>query len=133
MVRPIRDARRYSSEKVSPSIKQEVSGGVICLTDVGVGDAFPTWSPDGTKIAFGSNSDGNYEIYVMNADGSGQTNLTNNSANDWYPSWSPDGTQITFSSERDGNAEIYFMNADGSGQLRLTDNPADDEISIWQP
>lgn len=83
-------------------------------------------------IAFQSDRDGDKEIYVMNGDGSGLINLTDNLADD-APFWSPDGTQITFSSERDGNAEIYAMNADGSGQMRLTDNPADDEISIWQP
>lgn len=84
-------------------------------------------------IAFQSDRDGDKEIYVMNGDGSGLINLTDNLADDDAPFWSPDGTQITFSSERDGNAEIYAMNADGSGQMRLTDNPADDEISIWQP
>ena len=46
------------------------------------------WSPDGARIAFVSRRDGNYEIYVMNADGSGQTRLTNNSAWDLHPAWS---------------------------------------------
>src|SRR5262245_49125199 len=68
------------------------------------------------RIAFTSKRDGNNEIYVMNADGSGQTNLTNNPASDAGPAWSPDGRQIAFGSFRDGNGEIYVMNADGSGQ-----------------
>ena len=63
----------------------------------------PAWSPDGTKIAFTSNRDGNYEIYTMNADGTGQTSLTNNAAYDFDPAWSPDGTKIAFTSDRDGN------------------------------
>src|SRR3989442_11795477 len=66
-------------------------------------------------IAFTSDRDGNAEIYTMNADGTGQTNLTNNPFFDCCPAWSPDGTRIAFTSNRDGNVEIYVMNADGTG------------------
>ena len=83
-------------------------------------DAEPAWSPDGRKIAFRSNRDGNNEIYVMNADGSGLRNLTRNAARDTRPSWSPDGRKIAFVSNRDGHAEAHVMNADGSGQRSLT-------------
>jgi hypothetical protein len=85
------------------------------------------------RIAFASNRDGNREIYVMNADGSGVTRLTNNPADDVVPSWSPDGRRIAFESDRDGNLEIYVMNADGSGQTNLTNNPADDVVPSWSP
>ena len=84
-------------------------------------------------IAFESYRNGNAEIYVMNADGSGQTNLTNNSGNESSPVWSPDGSKLAFSSDRDGNAEIYVMNADGSGQTRLTNNTATDGEPAWSP
>ncbi len=86
-----------------------------------------------TKIVFASYRDGNHEIYVMNADGSNQTNLTNNPASDDYPSWTPDAKKIAFGSNRDGNAEVYIMNADGSDQTRLTDNPAFDAFPSWSP
>jgi TolB protein len=90
----------------------------VQLTDVPSGDTLPVWSPDGTKIAFQSLRDHNYEIYVMNADGSGQTNLTNHPGKDLEPSWSPDGTQIYFRTDRDGNMyDDYVMTADGSGQV----------------
>src|SRR4026208_846628 len=81
------------------------------------------------KIAFVSDRDGNQEIYSMNADGSGQVNLTKNPASDFDPSWSPDGTKIAFTSDRDNGWEIYVMNSDGSGVTRITNNPALD----WTP
>jgi Tol biopolymer transport system component len=98
-------------------------------------DRSPSWSPDGEKIAFTSDRDGNTEIYVMNAaDGSGQTNISNSPAREYHPSWSPDGEKIAFTSDRDGNTEIYVMNAaDGTNTTRLTYNPALDEQSSWSP
>ena len=69
----------------------------------------PRGPPTVARIAFTSNRDGNEEIYVMNADGSGVTRLTNNSANDGGADWSPDGTRVVFASDRDGNYEIYVM------------------------
>jgi len=83
------------------------------------------------KIAFASNRDGNQEIYVMNADGSGVTRLTDNPAEDHSPVWSPDGGTIAFVSNRNGNAEIYLMAADGRGQTNLTENPAEDYDPAW--
>jgi dipeptidyl aminopeptidase/acylaminoacyl peptidase len=70
---------------------------------------------------------------VMNADGSGQTRLTNNAASDTKPSWSPDGHRILFQSDRDGNSEVYVMNGDGSGQTNLTNNPHSDGSAVWSP
>ena len=61
-----------------------------------------------SRIAFASDRDGNWEIYVVNADGSGLVRLTNDPAADSTPSWSPDGRRIAFTSTRDGNAETYY-------------------------
>ena len=74
----------------------------------------PSWSPDGTQIAFQSDRDGNWNIYVMAADGSNLSQLTSHNAWDESPSWSPDGTQIAFHSYRDNNWDIYVIDADGS-------------------
>ena len=97
--------------------------------------AQPAWSADGTKIAFSSIRNGlsNEDIFVINSDGTGETQLTFSPAGDSFPKWSPDGTRITFFSRRDGDAEIYVMNADGSNPTNLTHQPADDFSPDWSP
>ena len=95
----------------------------------------PVWSPDGQKIAFRSDRDGNGEIYVMNADGSEQRRLTRNPASDAGPVWSPDGRHLLFerAEYRYGNTEIFVMNADGSGKRNLTRTPERDGSPAWSP
>lgn len=88
-------------------------------------------TPLSGTIAFTSERDGNDEIYVMNADGSHQTRLTNDPASDREPAWSPDGSRIAFASNRDGTFQIYLMNADGSSLTRLTNDPATDDQPAW--
>ena len=111
------------------------------LTDNPAVDSWPSWSPDGRRITFISSRDDPdpndddriVEIYVMNADGSDQTRLTNDSAWHSLPRWSPDGRQIAYQSYTDENWEIHVMNADGSDQRRLTDNSAWDGMPSWSP
>ena len=78
----------------------------INLTNHSAHDANPTWSPDGKRLAFTSNRDGNLEIYLMGANGNQPTNLTRSRSIDNFPAWTRDG-RIGFVSNRDGGFEIY--------------------------
>jgi Tol biopolymer transport system component len=95
--------------------------GLAHLTADASNDYRPSWSPDGSKIAFVSRRDGNAEIYVMSADGTGQTNITNNAADDENPSWSPSSNTILFDSDRDGEAgtQVYSMTSSGGSVTPL--------------
>ena len=84
-------------------------------------------------IAFGSDRDGNPEIYAEKAADHSVTRLTNNDAADTQPSWSPDGSRLAFTTNRDGNNEIYLMNADGGNPVNLSNNPGDDQFPAWSP
>jgi TolB protein len=102
-------------------------------------DMYPDWSPDGLQIVFTSDRNrawefearDNWEIYVMEADGTNLINLTNHPARDRSPAWSPDGQQIAFTSNRDDNWEVYVMNADGTNLINLTNHPAGDGLVSW--
>jgi TolB protein len=91
-------------------------------------------SPDGRKIAFASHRSGGMQIFVMNADGTGVVNLTNDStAIAFGATWSPDGRRIAFRGFRNGNVDIFVMNADGSGVVNVTNHPANDDAPNWSP
>ncbi len=84
------------------------------------------------QIVFSSKRDGNWEIYVMDADGKNQQNLSNNPGDDKDPSWSPNGKRVAFVSNREGNYEIYVINADGARQVRRrTKDGSDNTDPAW--
>jgi Tol biopolymer transport system component len=89
------------------------------------------------RIAYVDDRTGNFEIYVANADGSGEWRLTDHPANDAEPAWSPDGTRIVFASDRDAvgenNEQLYIMNADGSNLTRLTYTERNAVHPSWSP
>lgn len=109
------------------------------LTNSVDGNWHPVWSSDGTKIAFVSDRDRDanngavISIYMMNADGSGQTRLTHGPYDD-YPTWSPDGTKIAFHSWRPDNynTDIFVVNTDGIGLTRLT-TTGNNYCPAWSP
>lgn len=86
------------------------------LTNSTSNDFSPSWSPDGKKILFVSDRDGNNEIYIINSDGSGLKQLTHTSGTDTSqcPTWSSDGEEIFFAGERSGDKFIFIAKADGT-------------------
>jgi Tol biopolymer transport system component len=101
----------------------------------GVYDSAGNWSPDGSEIAFESDVDGDMDVYVIRADGTGLRQLTgvepDANAHDEGPSWSPDGLQLAFTSGPDDlNGDIHVMNAaDGSAVRRITFNES--PVRLW--
>jgi TolB protein len=79
------------------------------------------WSPDGTRIAYATNRDGNEEVYVMAADGSDERNISNHASTDLPVGWSTDGREVFFLSTRDrAGRDLYRMKVDGAGVTRIT-------------
>lgn len=90
-------------------------------------------APKTEKIAFSSKRDGNWEIYIMNPDGSRQERLTRHNAGDYGPVWSPTGGQILFVSNRDGFKDLYVMDADGRNVRRVFRKSALRIEPTWSP
>jgi Tol biopolymer transport system component len=109
------------------------SGGTDITKGSGTFNLEPSWSPGGGMLAFATNRDDNFEVYVMKSDGTGVRNLSAHAESDHAPLWSPDDSLIAFLSARDSTTEIYVVHPDGSGLRRLTNN-SDEEIQLaWSP
>ncbi len=91
----------------------------------------PAWAPSGKRIVFVSTRDGNREIYVANANGTGATRLTHSPGFDAHPSFSPGGAKVAFYTTRTGNDEVFAINANGTRAVNLSRNPASDTGPVW--
>ena len=105
------------------------------LTGNDAGETTPSWSPDGTRIAFSSSFFGNWEIHVVGFNNAEQRRLTNSPAEDIFPVWSPDGSRIAFVSNRGGSHEIYVMKLDGGEPEQVTTDAKLNQFSglSWSP
>jgi Tol biopolymer transport system component len=89
--------------------------------------------PTSGRIAFVSDRDGNNEVYVMDPDGSNQTNLTNHRTDDGMPCWLPDGKRVAFMGTRDSSCNLYLMSVEGSEVTRLTHDQGYEGWPSWSP
>ena len=96
-------------------------------------NAYPSFSPDGSKIAYMSNADGDFDIYILYLNTSEQKieKLTDAPGQDGMPVWSPDGSEIAFRSMRDGHSQIYVMDENGNNQRNISNNKNNDEHPFW--
>lgn len=113
---------------------------IVQVTDMQISVSNPTWSPDGTRIAFQGETvpgeGGRLDIYVANADGANVTRLTDGPDSYQHPSWSPDGETIAAArwSASDGHGDVVLLNVDGSGETALTQGqPGDNWGPVWSP
>ncbi len=105
------------------SIANIDGSNIIELTNDDTKNMSPKISPDGSKIAYLSNRDGNQEVYVMNLDGSNNKRLTRNDITEWDPAWSTDGSKVFFSSQNvHGFYDIFKANIDGSSIKKVLSN-----------
>ncbi len=127
-----------------PTITPSVASGRVTLTapaptftarptDTPTPTATSTPLPDSEWIAFASNRDGNWELYLLNTESGQEINLTRHPAEDRAPAWSPRGDALAFESNRDGNWEIYLLDLLSGALTRLTDHPAYDGAPAWSP
>lgn len=101
------------------------------LTNNNADDRYARVSPDGARIAFASNRDGNWEIYSIGTTGQGEVRHTNNPATDDAPTWSANGLQLAFASDRDGDFEIFTLDVQTNAATQLTNNSAQDRWPLW--
>ena len=108
--------------------------------DVNAIQSVPSWSPDARKLAYLNDTSppSETEVWSINADGTGATQLTDDDVQQFGEEWSPDGTKIVYSGEDPTctsacNADLYLMNAGGTGKVKLTDTAASETSPDWQP
>jgi TolB protein len=131
-----KDAKDNVTNAISAEIyviNADGKGKPIRLTNNNEEERAPAWSPDGKRILFLCRRGGtDFEICIMNADGTRQVQLTNNTVADLTSSWSPDGRKIVVHRPvSPARFQLWLINVDGSGEMQLTDTPGLNGFPNW--
>ncbi|HSW98424.1 MAG TPA: choice-of-anchor U domain-containing protein [Candidatus Saccharimonadales bacterium] len=114
-----------------------VAAGIILAAVAGLASRGPArvYSATNGRIAYSLYDNTFFQVYSINADGTGQRQLTNHAYTSVQPNWSPDGSKIVYSADlnNDGNTQLFVMNADGTAQTALTNNGATNFDAHWSP
>ena len=105
------------------------------LTSLIGSEIYPSWSPDGNKVAFSTtkSGEGHYDIYVIGRNGSGLQRVTSHSGVDIQPDWSPEANNLVFASNRSGYFDLYTINLSNNDITRLTNSSAEERFPRWSP
>jgi len=132
------DSKRLAYTRAMPDKQFDIlvinadGTNLINLTNTAKFDeTVPTWSPDGRRIAFASTRDsqnGNYNIWVMDADGANPRMVTTPAGNNYEPDWTPDGRRLVFQSSRDFNVEIYITDVEGGAHVGVNKKMGDGKM-----
>ncbi|MDR3692089.1 MAG: hypothetical protein P4L46_22100 [Fimbriimonas sp.] len=111
-----------------------VDGGKDAVVTPGTrGNAFPSWSPDGKRLAFNRLIDGSYQIFVCDQDGTNTHQLTLDPGDKFRPTWSPDSKSLLYTRELAQTQQLFVVTPDGSNQVNLSNNTFTDHGGCWSP
>lgn len=106
----------------------------VNLTNSPGQDRYPFWSPDGKQLTFNTKRDGNFEVYIMNSDGSQPRNVSNSPKSvEGLADWAPGGQRLVFYSDRSGNKEVHILDLASGAWTNISNHPASDEFCAWSP